>query len=67
MDFVDRLDSVQVIDAGVKTNFVEYNDAGSFCLSIEFPHERIDVAGGDNVGLALDGGTDNSGVIGIGD
>ena len=54
MDLVDGLNGVEMINTGVKTNLIQDNNASSLDLSVELPHGRRDVAGGDDVGLALD-------------
>jgi len=67
MNFVDGLDGVQMINARIKANLVEYDYTSSLCLGIKLSHSRVDVAGGDDVRLALDSCTDNGGMIRVGD
>lgn len=65
MDFVNRLDGVQVVNTGVQANLVEHNDACIFGSLIELPHGGADIAGGDDMGLALDSGLDHLCVVGV--
>lgn len=51
MDFVDGLDSVQVIDTRVQTDFVEDNNSSLLGSGIQFAHGWGDVGRGDDVGL----------------
>lgn len=67
MNFADGLDGVQMIYTRIKANLVEYDYTSSLCLGIELSHGRVDVAGGDNVRLALDSCTNNSSMIRVGD
>jgi hypothetical protein len=65
VDFIDRLDGVEVIDTRVKADFVHNNDTGFTSSSIEFTHRRRHITRRDNVSLALDSGFDDGGVVGV--
>lgn len=67
MDLINGLDGVEVVNTRVETNLVHDDDASLLGSSIKLTHRRADIAGGDNVGLALDGGFDDIGVVGVGD
>lgn len=66
MDLIDDLDSIQVINTGIKTNLVHYDDTSCLCFRIQLPHSWGYVAGSDYMCLAFDCGLNDSGVIGIG-
>lgn len=67
VDLTDGLDSIQMIDTRVKTDLVHNDDTSLLRLLVELSDSRGNVAGSHNVGLALDGGLDDGGVVGIGD
>ena len=67
VDLVDHLDSVKMVDSGVKTDLVENGDAGGLGLSVERLHGWRDVRSGDDMLLAADSGLDDDGVVGVGD
>jgi hypothetical protein len=67
VDTVDDVDSVEVVDTGVKTNLVHDGDAGGLGLLVQLLHGGGDVGGGDDVLLGLDGGFDDGGVEGVRD
>ena len=67
MDLVNGLDGVEVVDTRVKTNLVHDNNASLLGSGVELAHRRANVASGDDVGLALDSGLDDIGVVGVGD
>ena len=66
VDFIDDLDSIQVVNTGIKTNLVHYDDASCLCFRIQLPHGWRHIAGSDYMCLAFDRGLNDSGVIGIG-
>lgn len=66
MYLVDCLDGVQVIDTRIKSDLIHDNDTSLLHLSFQLLHRRANVAGGDDVSFALDGGLDHGGVIGVG-
>lgn len=67
MDFINHLDGVEVVDAGVETNLVEDSDAGVDSLLVELLHCGGDVGSRDDMLLRLDGGFDDLGVVSVGD
>jgi hypothetical protein len=66
VDLINDLDSVQMIDTGIKTNLVHYDDTSRLCLRIQLLHSWGDVTGSDHMRLALDRGLDDIGVMGVG-
>ena len=66
MDFIDDLDSIQVVNTGIKADLVHYDDASCLCFRIQLSHSWRHVAGSDYMCLAFDRGLDDSSVIGIG-
>jgi hypothetical protein len=67
MDFLDRLDSVKVVNTWVQANLVHDDDSRFLRLGVQLAHGGGNVARGDDMGLSLDGGLDNSGVKGVRD
>lgn len=66
VNLADSLNGVQMVDTRVKANLVHDDDPSLLRLFVELPDSRRNVAGGHDIGLALDGGLDDSGVVGIG-
>ena len=66
VDFIDGLNGVEMINTGVKTDLVQDNNTGSLDLSVELPHGWGDVAGGDDVGFALDRRLDDLSMVCVG-
>ena len=64
---VDRLDRVQVVDAGVKADLVHDDDPRLLDLVLELADAGADVARRDNVRLALDRGLDDVDVVDVRD
>lgn len=67
MDFLNRLDSVKVINTRVQADLIHDNDSSFLCLSIQLAHGGGNVARGNNMGLSLDSGLDDSSVISVRD
>ena len=67
VDFIDRLDGVEMINTGVQPNLVHDDDSSSLDFGVEGADGGGDVAGGDDVGLSLDGGLDDGDVVGVRD
>lgn len=67
MNLANGLNSVQVVNTGIETNFVHDDDSSLLSSSVEFPHSWGDVAGGDYVSFALDSGLDDLCVEDVGD
>ena len=67
MDLVDGLDSPQVVDSRVNTNLVEADQSGVLELLVEGGHGGVDVGGGDDVRLLVEGGLHDTGVVGVRD
>jgi len=65
VDLIYDLDSIQVVNTGIKTNLVHYDDTSRPCFRIQLPHSWGDVAGSDYMCLALDRGLNDGDVIGI--
>src|SRR3954468_15217026 len=65
MNLVNCLDSVQMVHPGINANLVHDNNAGGTSLRIKGTHSRRDITGGDDVGLSLDSGFDDGGVISV--
>ena len=64
---VDRLDRVQVVDAGVKADLVHDDDPRLLDLVLELADPGADVARRDDVRLALDRGLDDVDVVDVRD
>lgn len=67
MDFLNRLNSVKVIDTRVQADLIHDNYSSFLCLGIQLAHGGGNVARSDNMGLSLDSGLDDSGVISVRD
>jgi hypothetical protein len=67
VDLIDDLDSIQVINTGIKTNLVHYDDTSCLRFRIQLPHSWGNVASSDYMCLAFDCGLNYGGVIGVGD
>lgn len=65
MDLVDGLDSVEMVDTRIETNLIHDNNPCLLDFSFQLPDGRADVAGGHNVGLALDGSFDDIDVVSV--
>ena len=65
VDLINDLDSIQVVNTGIKTNLIHHDDTSRFCLRIQLLHSRGDVAGSDYMRLALDCSLNDSGVIDV--
>ena len=65
MNLGNCLDSIQVIDTGIKTNLVHDDNSGLLCLFVKFAHSRRDLGRRNNMCLALDSGFDDSRVISV--
>ena len=55
-----------MVNTGIKTNLVHYDDTSCLRFRIQLPHGWADVAGSDYMCLAFDRGLNDSGVISIG-
>ena len=54
VNLVNLLDGIEVVHAGIDTNFIQHDDAGFLRRSIQLFDGRRNIAGGDDVGSAFD-------------
>ena len=66
MDLLNGLDSIKVVNTRIKTDLIQNHNPRLTRLLIQRAQSRGDVARGDNVRLALDGGLNDGGVVGVG-
>lgn len=65
MNIVDSLDSPKVVNSWVDTDFVETDQTGILELLLESLHLGVDVRGGYDVDLLLEGDLHDGGVVGV--
>lgn len=65
MNLVNGLDGVQVVNTGVKTNFVHNDNSNITSSLVKGTHLGRDIAGGDNMGLGFDGSLDYSDMVSV--
>lgn len=65
MDFVNGLDSIEMIKTGVKTDLIHDGDSSFLGCGVQFHHCWGDVGCGYDVLLSLDAGLDDGSVVGV--
>ena len=67
MNLVNCLDRVQMVNTRVQPDLIHDHDACFLGVLFKLPHGGRDVASGDDVSLAFDGGLDHSCMVGVWD